>query len=106
MNVLDMIFHWARERPEQPAIIQPDMIITYKEFAVALNSVAEHMASCKLNRQGPVARLHRAHCLSACGMFRVDEVRHNSSLIHRGMLATLPEHHHHSRSYARQRAAG
>jgi acyl-coenzyme A synthetase/AMP-(fatty) acid ligase len=92
MNVVDMIFHWAKARPERPAIIQPDMIITYKRFAEAINSAAKRISDCKLEPTEPIAvsidhavkRLVACFALMRCGM--------TVALIHQSMLPVLREH--------------
>jgi len=50
-----MIFFWARSNPEQPALIQPDMVVTYRELAEAIESVAGRVAHYGFNKQEPVA---------------------------------------------------
>jgi acyl-coenzyme A synthetase/AMP-(fatty) acid ligase len=92
MNVVDMIFHWAREQPDRPAIIQPDMIMTYKEFAKAINSVAKRISNYKLDQTQPVAvsihhaikRLVACFALMRCGMAVAP--------IHESMLPIVREH--------------
>lgn len=89
MRFLDMIFYWAKAKPARPAIIQPDMIITYKELAHAIESVSEHVGQHNLNPREPVAvsidhaakRLITCFALLRCG-FAV-------ASIHRGLLAHM-----------------
>jgi acyl-coenzyme A synthetase/AMP-(fatty) acid ligase len=42
MHIVDMVHFWARSRPQHPAIIQPDGIVTYGALAQAIESAAEY----------------------------------------------------------------
>lgn len=55
MHPVDMIFYWARSNPEQPALIQPDMVMTYREIAEAIQSVATRVAQFGFIKDEPVA---------------------------------------------------
>jgi acyl-coenzyme A synthetase/AMP-(fatty) acid ligase len=55
MHPVDMIFFWARSNPEQPALIQSDLVITYRELANAIESVTGRIAHYGFNKQEPVA---------------------------------------------------
>jgi len=55
MHPVDMIFFWARSNPEHPAFIQPDMIVTYRELAEAIESVSERIAHYDFNKKETVA---------------------------------------------------
>lgn len=55
MHVSDMISFWARTRPHQPAIIQPDTIVTYRALDDAINSVAHRLGELKLDPNDAVA---------------------------------------------------
>jgi acyl-coenzyme A synthetase/AMP-(fatty) acid ligase len=50
-----MVPFWAKVRPQRPAIIAGDMIITYQAFAEGLDKVASRIATYEFNRQKPVA---------------------------------------------------
>ena len=50
-----MILFWARANPQRPAIIQPDMIITYQGLAAAIASVVERLKRHDLDPQEPIA---------------------------------------------------
>ena len=92
MNVVDIILHWAKVRPAQPAIIRPDMIITYAEFAKAISSTTERISSYQLDRTQPVAvsidheykRLVVCFALMRCGL--------TVAPVHQSMLPVLREH--------------
>jgi acyl-coenzyme A synthetase/AMP-(fatty) acid ligase len=51
----DMIFFWANANPDHLAIIQPDMAVTYREFASAIAAVAERLKSIEFDDNEPVA---------------------------------------------------
>src|SRR5271170_502842 len=54
MCVIDMIEFWARAAPNRPAIIQSEMVTTYRGLAEAIGSVAERVARLNLEKSGPV----------------------------------------------------
>lgn len=68
MRILDMIFYWAKAKPDHVAIIQPDMILTFKELAQRIEQAVEKIVELDLNPQEPVAVLieHRARQLIVC----------------------------------------
>jgi len=55
MHVVDMIFFWAKARPHHPAIIQSDMVISYKALTEAIVSVSERIGQLNLNPHEQVA---------------------------------------------------
>src|ERR1700682_2324087 len=55
MHPADMIFFWARSNPEQAALIQPDMVVTYRELAEGIETVSERVARYDFSSQEPVA---------------------------------------------------
>jgi acyl-coenzyme A synthetase/AMP-(fatty) acid ligase len=55
MHVLDMIFFWADAEPGRPAVILPDMVLTYRALADAIESVAEHLEEQNLSKQESIA---------------------------------------------------
>jgi acyl-coenzyme A synthetase/AMP-(fatty) acid ligase len=50
-----MVFFWANANPEALAIIQPDMAVTYREFAVAIRGVQQRLISFGFEAREPVA---------------------------------------------------
>jgi non-ribosomal peptide synthetase component E (peptide arylation enzyme) len=55
MNIVDMIYYWARAVPHRPAIIQPEMVTTFQGLADAIESVGERIERLNLNKHEPVA---------------------------------------------------
>src|ERR1700692_1567797 len=55
MHPADMIFFWARSNPEQPALVQPDMVVTYRELAEAIETVSGRIEHYGFNKEEPVA---------------------------------------------------
>jgi acyl-coenzyme A synthetase/AMP-(fatty) acid ligase len=55
MHVLDMIFFWAKAKPNHPAIIQPGVITTYARLAEAIESASWHIMQYELDPAAPVA---------------------------------------------------
>lgn len=68
MRILDMIFYWAKVRPDHVAIIQPDTILTFKTLAERVESVSWKVAEFNLDRQKPIAILiqHRVSQFVVC----------------------------------------
>jgi acyl-coenzyme A synthetase/AMP-(fatty) acid ligase len=90
MRILDMIFYWAKVRPDHPAIIQPDVILTYKALAEGIESVTKKIAELNLNPQQPVAVLieHPARQLTVC--FALMHSGFPAATIYRDLLPHLP----------------
>lgn len=55
MHVLDMILFWARARPNYPAIIQSDMIVSYRGLSEAIQTVSDRIGRFNLDPREPVA---------------------------------------------------
>jgi acyl-coenzyme A synthetase/AMP-(fatty) acid ligase len=92
MHPADMIFFWAKADPERPAIIQPDMIVTYREFAEAIDAVAARIGDLDLDKQEPVAVSidHPVRQLAVC--YALVRSGFRVAMAARGMLAFLRTH--------------
>jgi acyl-CoA synthetase (AMP-forming)/AMP-acid ligase II len=55
MDVVDMIYYWARAVPDRPAIIQSEMVTTFQGLADGIESIGERVDRLNLNRREPVA---------------------------------------------------
>jgi len=55
MHIVDMVSFWARTDPDRPAIIQPEVITSYKGLASAIDSVSNRIAALNLDRAAPIA---------------------------------------------------
>jgi acyl-coenzyme A synthetase/AMP-(fatty) acid ligase len=55
MHVIDMIYFWAKTAPDRPAIMRPDMILSYRALADAIDSVSARIAQYNLDKREPVA---------------------------------------------------
>jgi len=55
MHPVAMIFFWAELAPARPAVVQPDMVITYRALADAIASVSRRVEELGLAREEPVA---------------------------------------------------
>jgi len=44
MHIVDMVYFWARTIPERPAVIQPDLILSYRALTEGIESAAQHFA--------------------------------------------------------------
>ena len=55
MHPVDMIFSWAEMAPARPAVVQSDMVITYRGLADAIGSAAHRVEQLGLDRSEPVA---------------------------------------------------
>ena len=55
MCVIDMVRFWARAASDRSAIIQSEMVITYRGLADAIESIAERIERLNLDKNDPVA---------------------------------------------------
>ena len=55
MNVVDMVFFWARTDPHRAAIIQPEMVTTFQGLADAIESICERIDRLALDKREPIA---------------------------------------------------
>src|SRR6266508_513419 len=55
MHVVDMISFWAKGFPDRPAIILPDMILSYRGLADAIDAVSARVSRLELDTRDPVA---------------------------------------------------
>jgi acyl-coenzyme A synthetase/AMP-(fatty) acid ligase len=68
MIIDDLISFWARVKPHQPAVIQPDMIVTYRGLEDAIEFIARRIATIGFQPHKPVAVFieHPAKQLAVC----------------------------------------
>jgi non-ribosomal peptide synthetase component E (peptide arylation enzyme) len=68
MIIDDMIAFWARIKPHQPAVIQPDMIVTYRGLEDAIEFIARRIATIGFEPHKPVgvAIEHPAKQMAVC----------------------------------------
>src|SRR5437763_52330 len=64
----DMIFFWAKSNPEQPAIIQHNAAVTYKQLSEAIGAISGRIEELNLDKKEPVAVSipHPAMQLAVC----------------------------------------
>jgi acyl-coenzyme A synthetase/AMP-(fatty) acid ligase len=55
MHPTDVMFHWARHCPQRLAILLPDMAITYKALAEAIEAASERIVQYHFDPREPVA---------------------------------------------------
>jgi len=55
MHPADLVFFWGRSNPEHPALIQPDMVLTYRELAEAIETISARISHYAFSRDEPVA---------------------------------------------------
>jgi acyl-coenzyme A synthetase/AMP-(fatty) acid ligase len=55
MNVVEMIFFWARTDPHRAAVIQPEMVTTFQGLADAIESISERIDRLDLDKREPIA---------------------------------------------------
>ena len=44
-HIIDMIFYWAKVEPGRLAIVQPEMLTSYRGLADAIESISRRIAS-------------------------------------------------------------
>src|SRR5258705_11253656 len=54
MYLIDMIFYWAKVDPHRLALIQPELVTTYKALADAIDATAERIEQLNLDRREPI----------------------------------------------------
>jgi len=89
MHPADLIFFWAKANPDRPAIIQPDMVLSYRDFAGAIDAVSTRIDGFKLDRQAPVAVSidHPARQLVVC--YALLRSGYTAAMAGPGMMAFL-----------------
>ena len=55
LSVINMVQFWARAAPDRSAIVQSEMVITYRGLAEAIESIGERVERLNLDREEPVA---------------------------------------------------
>src|SRR5579862_1723908 len=55
MSVVDTIYLWADTLPHRAAVIQSEMVTTYRGLADAIDSIGERIERLNLSKQEPVA---------------------------------------------------
>lgn len=68
MHFADMVFFWARSNPARTALIQPNMVLSYRELAEAIETVSQRIARYGFASEEPVAvSIHQPiHSLAVC----------------------------------------
>ena len=68
MQLIDMIFYWAKTDPHRSALVQPEMITTYQALADAIVSIGDKVESLNLDRTQPIAvSLTKSFVFYRCG---------------------------------------
>ena len=55
MQIVDMVYFWARTAPLRPAVIEPEGVVTYAALARGIEAAAEHFARNIPDKSKPVA---------------------------------------------------
>ena len=55
MNIVNMLLFWARSMPRHPAIIQPELTLSYAQLGQAIEAAAEYFARSALGPSQPIA---------------------------------------------------
>src|SRR5438874_9629785 len=90
MNIVDMVFFWARSRPQHLAIIQPDIKLNFVQFANAIEVTAEQFARSGLEPGKPVGVAHSNPAkmlIAILGLFRAG---FSAVPVNKGLLEYLP----------------
>ena len=54
-HIVDMLFYWAKVEPDRLAIVQPEILTSYRGFADAIESISKRVEEFNLDIQEPVA---------------------------------------------------
>jgi acyl-coenzyme A synthetase/AMP-(fatty) acid ligase len=82
MHITDMIQYWARTAPHRPALIQPELITSYKALADAIETVGHRIGQFGLDRSGAVgvSLLNPAHLIAT--VFALLRNGYNTALVY------------------------
>ena len=90
MRIVDMIFHWAKAKPLQPAIIQPDSIFTFAKLAQAIEAAASRIAQKNLDQNKPVAVLIEDPVRHLTVCYALMHLGFTIAPVNRALLRNLP----------------
>jgi len=71
MYLIDMIFYWAKTDPHRHALVQPELITTYKALADAIESCAARIEELQLDRGEPIGIAIANPSIFAAAVFAV-----------------------------------
>jgi acyl-coenzyme A synthetase/AMP-(fatty) acid ligase len=89
MHVLDTIMFWAKARPNYPAIIQSDMVISYSGLAEAIQTISARIADLNLNPNEPVAVSIEHPAKQLVAIFALLHCGFTPAPVYRGLLPFL-----------------
>jgi acyl-coenzyme A synthetase/AMP-(fatty) acid ligase len=89
MHPVDMIFFWAKAKPHHPAIIQSDMVVTYKGLAEAIEAISFRIARYEFDPHEPVAILIESAAKLLAVTFALLKTGLIAAPVYRGLLPFL-----------------
>jgi acyl-coenzyme A synthetase/AMP-(fatty) acid ligase len=82
MNVVDMVFYWARTDPHRLAIIQTEMMTTFEGLADAIESVSDRIDRLGLDKSEPIAVSIANPSFFVAAVFAVLRSEYSVALVH------------------------
>jgi acyl-coenzyme A synthetase/AMP-(fatty) acid ligase len=88
-DLVDVIAFWAKINPRRPAIIQPDLILTYSAFADSVHFVSRRISELNLDRNEPVAVSIESPARQLVACFALLHAGYSAAPINQGTLPHL-----------------
>jgi acyl-coenzyme A synthetase/AMP-(fatty) acid ligase len=89
MFLIDMIFYWAKADPHRHALVQPDLITTYKALADAIESCAVRIEELQLDRSEPIGIAITNPSIFAAAIFAVLRCGYSAAMVRTALLPLL-----------------
>jgi acyl-coenzyme A synthetase/AMP-(fatty) acid ligase len=91
-SVIDMVQFWARAKPDYPAIVQSELITTYRALSDAIESIAERVERLNLEKTAPVAVSIANPSFTLATIFALLRVGYNVASISPSLFPFLQRH--------------
>jgi len=89
MQLVEMIFYWAKTDPHHLALIQPELLTTYQALAEAIQSTAARIEQLGLDRREPIGLLIRNPSYLAATAFAALHSGYSIALVRSELLPLL-----------------
>ena len=89
MYLIDMIFYWAKADPHRHALVQPDLITTYKALADGIESCAARIEQLQLDRGEPIGISIANPAFFAAAAFAALRSGYSTAMVRTALLPLL-----------------
>jgi acyl-coenzyme A synthetase/AMP-(fatty) acid ligase len=90
MQLVDMVFYWARSVPHRAAIVQPEMVTTYRGLAEAIESISSRIERFGLDKSEPVAVSIANPSMMLATVFALLHCGYRAAPVNRALYPFLP----------------